>query len=50
VLANTATVATATEEASRTADHMAESVKDLAGRAQLLTSEIRNFLDDLKAA
>jgi methyl-accepting chemotaxis protein len=49
-LANTATVATATEEASRTADHMAESVKDLAGRAQLLTSEIRNFLEDLKAA
>jgi methyl-accepting chemotaxis protein len=50
VLANTATVATATAEASRTADHMAESVKDLAGRAQLLTSEIRHFLDDLKAA
>ena len=50
VLANTATVATATEEASRTADRMAESVKDLAGRAQLLTSEIRHFLDDLKAA
>jgi methyl-accepting chemotaxis protein len=50
VLANTATVATATAEASRTADHMAEAVKDLAGRAQLLTSEIRGFLDDLKAA
>ena len=50
VLANTATVATATEEASRTADRMALSVKDLAGRAQLLTSEIRHFLDDLKAA
>jgi len=50
VLANTATVATATEEASRTADHMAESIKDLAGRAQLLTSEIRHFLDDLKVA
>jgi methyl-accepting chemotaxis protein len=49
-LANTATVATATAEASRTADHMAEAVKDLAGRAQLLTSEIRHFLDDLKAA
>ena len=50
VLANTATVATATEEASRTADHMALSIKDLAGRAQLLTSEIRHFLDDLKVA
>jgi methyl-accepting chemotaxis protein len=50
VLANTATVATATEEASRTADRMAGSVKDLAGRAQLLTNEIRHFLDDLKAA
>ena len=50
VLANTATVATATAEASRTADHMAESVKGLAGRAQLLTTEIRHFLDDLKAA
>jgi methyl-accepting chemotaxis protein len=49
-LANTTTVATATAEASRTADHMAEAVKDLAGRAQLLTSEIRHFLDDLKAA
>jgi methyl-accepting chemotaxis protein len=50
VLANTSTVASATEEASRTADHMAESIKDLAGRAQLLTSEIRHFLDDLKVA
>jgi methyl-accepting chemotaxis protein len=50
VLANTATVAIATEEASRTADHMAEAVKDLAGRARLLTNEIRGFLDDLKAA
>jgi methyl-accepting chemotaxis protein len=50
VLANTATVATATEEASRTADHMAESIKDLAGRANLLTSEIRHFLDDLRVA
>jgi methyl-accepting chemotaxis protein len=50
VLANTETVATATAEASRTADHMAGSIKDLAGRAQLLTSEIRHFLDDLKAA
>ncbi len=50
VLANTATVASATEEASRTADHMASSIKDLAGRAQLLTSEIRHFLDDLKVA
>jgi methyl-accepting chemotaxis protein len=50
VLANTATVATATAEASRTADHMAESVKGLAGRAQLLTTEIRHFLDNLKAA
>jgi methyl-accepting chemotaxis protein len=50
VLANTSTVATATEEASRTADHMAEAVKDLAGRARLLTSEIRGFLDELKAA
>jgi len=29
---------------------MAESIKDLAGRAQLLTSEIRGFLDDLKVA
>jgi methyl-accepting chemotaxis protein len=50
VLANTATVASATEEASRTADHMASSIKDLAGRAQLLTSEIRGFLDELKVA
>jgi methyl-accepting chemotaxis protein len=50
VLANTATVASATEEASRTADHMALSIKDLAGRAQLLTSEIRGFLDELKVA
>jgi methyl-accepting chemotaxis protein len=49
-LSNTTTVATATAEASRTADHMAEAVKDLAGRAELLTSEIRHFLDDLKAA
>jgi hypothetical protein len=29
---------------------MAESIKDLAGRAHLLTSEIRHFLDDLKVA
>jgi hypothetical protein len=29
---------------------MAESVKDLAGRAELLTSEIRQFLDELKVA
>jgi hypothetical protein len=29
---------------------MAEAVKDLAGRARLLTSEIRGFLDELKAA
>jgi methyl-accepting chemotaxis protein len=50
VLANTATVASATEEASRTADHMASSIKDLAGRAQLLTSEIRGFLNELKVA
>jgi methyl-accepting chemotaxis protein len=50
VLANTSTVASATEEASRTAGHMAESVKDLAGRAELLTSEIRQFLDELKVA
>ena len=50
VLATTATVASATEEASRTADHMAEAVKDLAGRAELLTTEIRHFLDDIKAA
>jgi methyl-accepting chemotaxis protein len=49
-LSNTTTVATATAEASRTADHMAEAVKDLAGRAELLTSEIRHFLSDLKAA
>ena len=50
VLANTATVASATQEASRTADHMAESIKDLADRAQLLTSEIRGFLNELKVA
>ena len=27
-----------------------DAVKDLAGRAQLLTTEIRHFLDDIKAA